>query len=139
MKGIELPINLIIIIIIAAVVLLGVLYLFSGSFTTSGGTVSLESARSQGCQELIRSGKCGDVNTIFNIMIKDFDANKNRHINDKPAPSNLYGDNLAALCYNYYNCPCFGISTETTPPSYFPIKDENCLNCCNKKVCGCLV
>ncbi|MBU5575366.1 MAG: hypothetical protein KQA40_02805 [Candidatus Aenigmarchaeota archaeon] len=138
MKGIELPINLIVIIAIALIALIGVVFLLSGALSTSGSTVSLQAATSQGCQELIRSGKCGEVMKIFEIQIKDFDANKNGKINDPIFIQGPHGepvidpgaDGLGMLCKNYYNCYSCAIGTQS-------FNEEACFECCNKKVCKC--
>jgi hypothetical protein len=55
-KGIELPINILVIVAVAIIVLLGVIALFYSSWFTSTGPVSSQSAISAGCNSASRMG-----------------------------------------------------------------------------------
>ena len=71
------------------------------------GSVSLESARNQGCQDFIKTN-C-NASIMASVLIKNFDADRNEKLNDSR-------DNVWELCRNYYYCP-----------------DETCC----KRLCGC--
>lgn len=115
MKGIELPVNALIIIILAVLVLLGILALYAGVWSPSSGGVNLESAKNNACQMLASTNCQSDPATI---LISNFDANKNGQQKDTsqtPDKSTAWdyaahcglgkstGDNLATLCLCYYN------------------------------------
>ncbi|MBU5575367.1 MAG: hypothetical protein QXF15_03460 [Candidatus Aenigmatarchaeota archaeon] len=115
MKGIELPINILVIIAMAVIVLLGLSALYMGGFGQGAGGIGLESAKSAACQQLLRSGQCGNAGYPGTIKTPGFDANKDGNLDDK--------DTLQALCENYYGC-----SGKT---------GYDFVECCNKRVCGC--
>ncbi|MCD6477152.1 MAG: hypothetical protein J7K26_03280 [Candidatus Aenigmarchaeota archaeon] len=125
MKGIELPINLLVIISIAVIVLLGLIAMYTlgiGPFTAS---VGLESVKNAACAALQRDNCVSPTDEI----IVNFDANKDGEVNpgigaDFDPNSNVKtdfvwnaadesattratktnkNDNLAALCKYYYN------------------------------------
>jgi hypothetical protein len=60
MKGVELPINVLVIVAIAIIVLLGLVALYFLGFGPFSTGVSLQAAKSQGCQALVNQG-CGDT------------------------------------------------------------------------------
>ena len=115
MKGIELPINTLIILALAVIVLIVVLFFFLGVWRPGISTVSVEAAKNNACQTLVSLG-CVDP-TI--VTINNFDANNNGR-NDATSgwdfDGNAGGDNLGALCDNYYF--------------------KNDINSC-KELCGC--
>ena len=111
MKGLELPVNILIIVVIAIIVLIAVVAMFYPAFSSGSDTVSSDVAKTTSCQLLIDRG-CGiDTNTI---PISNFDADKDSSKdpgatwewgvstcnNDDSTASN---DNLAALCDCYYS------------------------------------
>ena len=120
MKGMELPISTLIIIIIALLLFLALLAFFFGVWNPGRGSMNQESIKNNICQMLVSTG-CSQ--NTWSIPIRDFDANKNNTLNDagdviSTGPSLasgpwLYtdncgstaraGDNLAALCICYYN------------------------------------
>jgi hypothetical protein len=108
----ELPVNTLIIVILAVIVLLGILALFSGVWNPSSTGLSLEAAKSNACQLLASMGCNGDTSSI---VVNNFDANKDGAIVGGSAfntanwadPKNCNADatsqdNLAALCACYY-------------------------------------
>jgi hypothetical protein len=111
MKGMELPINTLIILVIAVIVLIAVISVFYPTWHIGIGASSAETAKSAACQKLIDSNCIRDTN---NIVIDDFDADKDEKIDPgtnwawtaecKPesGSTNSWGDNLAALCKCYY-------------------------------------
>jgi hypothetical protein len=58
MKGIELPINILVIVAVAIIVLLGVIALFYSSWFTGTGPVTAQAAISGPCNQVTRSGSC---------------------------------------------------------------------------------
>jgi len=67
MKGLELPINIIVIIVLAAVVLIAGLFLFMGSWQTSGGATQSESIFRSLCNKLLQQN-C-DVTDLNGIKV----------------------------------------------------------------------
>jgi hypothetical protein len=112
MKGIELPINILVMVAIAVIVLLGMVALYyvgSGQF---GRSVTIQAAQNDACGVMVRSNCASDSNSI---EINNFDANMNGKIGDDEEGSGWTwgtagdvcgtnsegGDNLAALCACY--------------------------------------
>jgi hypothetical protein len=111
MKGVELPINVIVIVVLCLVVLLAILALFWGVWTPGVAGISLEAAKNNACQMLVSTG----CDSPASITIKDFDADKDGTLNEAdlisstdPAdckPGNngkTLGDNLVMLCLCWY-------------------------------------
>jgi hypothetical protein len=105
MKGVELPISTIVIVVIALVILLAILALFFGVWTPGSSGVSLEAAKNSACQILLSTG-CGDTEKIY---VNNFDADKdgefdpNENVGDCNIPGGDSGDNLYMLCRCWYN------------------------------------
>jgi hypothetical protein len=89
-KGVELPINILVIVAIAVIVLLGLVALYFAGFGPFGGAVSYQAAKNAGCEELVRTG-CGDTTAI----IVNFDSNGDGTVGGA-------GDTLQALCEGWY-------------------------------------
>jgi flagellar basal body-associated protein FliL len=109
MKGIELPINALIIIAIAVIVLIALVSMFYSTFSSSSVTVSLDMAKSQACRALVEGNNCNTNVNTWNIPVYNFDANKDKATSPGSEPlaafptCNLGGkDNLARLCACYY-------------------------------------
>lgn len=106
MKGIELPINVLIIVAVALVVLLGLIAIYFSGFGPFTGAMTLESAKNEACRELVQERRC-NTNTN-NIAIDGFDADGDGTEDSGTtwnwaAPScSIYTDNLASLCYCVY-------------------------------------
>ena len=121
MKGISLPINVLVIIVLALIILIAILALFYGIWPSGVSGVNLVAVKNNACQILLDTG-CGETRLI---QINNFDADKDGSIDPStgwtwgtacpPTDPNL-GDNLASLCACYY-----------------PIADE--LGC--QDLCGC--
>ena len=58
MKGAELPINIIIIFILALAVLIAMIAIFMGVWTPGAASLSQESAKNSACQKYVGSGHC---------------------------------------------------------------------------------
>jgi len=120
MKGIELPINALIIIVVAILVLLGIVALWMSGWGGGSQGVTVEAAKATGCGALMRSaGGCTGVTpanifydgqNLVNHVLK-FDADGDGTAGDADGT-----DNLQSLCTRYYNA--------ATP--------SDC-----RKVCGC--
>lgn len=111
MKGVELPINTIVILVIALIILLAILALFFSVWRPGVGGITLEAAKNNACQMLISTG-CGDTNSI---IVKDFDADEDGNLGTAETGSGWTwgtsvcggavsnnGDNLASLCACQY-------------------------------------
>lgn len=117
LKGVELPINVMIIVTLALIVLIAIIALFFGVWNPGKGSITLEVAKNNACQMLISLG-CDDIDPA-SISINDFDANKDGNLiggagtlsnpwsssKDCSSGSNVGSskDNLATLCLCYYS------------------------------------
>jgi len=140
-KGISLPINAIIIIVIAVIVLIAILSMFTTIFRPSSSTVSLETATKATCLR-VNPTLCrfnSDPNFPHENMaaarspVYDFDANKDGIINTFTPDGNDWltsylDDNLETLCMNFHSCSNAGL-TEVSWTAWS--------SCCLKRICGC--
>ena len=110
MKGIALPIEVIVIVVIAVIILLALIALFFPAYSPFSTAVGLESVKSEACRQYVQQTQCrGDVKyrAIYN-----YDANYDGKLEgtavwewgkgwDDVCGKNLLGtgDNLASLCY----------------------------------------
>jgi hypothetical protein len=101
MKGIELPINVLIIISVALLVLLGIVALWMSGWSGGSQGVTIEAAKAAGCGALMRnsSGCTGVDPAIINFTgtypaVPSMDVNHDDAINA--------GDTLQSLCNTYY-------------------------------------
>jgi hypothetical protein len=131
MKGLELPINVLIIVAIAIIVLIAVVAMFYPNFKNSSITVNTDIYKSQACQIMIDRG-C--TPSPKEISIPNFDANKDGEQAGSPTwtfgeggstcgASSNGGDNLASLCACYYSIGLKGT-------------DDEGISAC-KRFCGC--
>jgi len=95
MKGIELPINILIIVAIAVIVLIAVIAMFYPAFNSGSSTVGLETAKTQACRSLVVGLKCNTTIALNTIRVDNYDVNGNGFVNE--AADNL--DNLCDLKY----------------------------------------
>jgi Tfp pilus assembly protein PilE len=105
MKGIELPINVMIIVLIALVVLIAIIALFTGVWNPGSQSLSLESAKSSACQKLV-SAQCSFE--TYDIVVNNYDADNDGKIDPGTSFSKCSDwtgstdydkcDNLYALC-----------------------------------------
>lgn len=125
MKGVELPINVLILVVLGLIILLAILGLFYGVWTGGASGVNLESAKNSACQLLISTGCNDNIETIYT---NNFDADKDGTLdtgfglgqcNEVPTigPSK---DNLRMLCKCWYNIP-----------------DDRIIEDCKKLICNC--
>lgn len=121
MKAIELPINALIIIVLAVIVLIAVIALFYTGIIGPREAVSAQTALNNACMKLLTYNCNSETKTI---AVNNFDADKDGTVGDvgiwtwgdacNPSPA-ADGDNLASLCACYYQ-----INSET-----------ECKNLCN--------
>jgi hypothetical protein len=126
MKGAELPVNTIIIIVLAILVLVAIITIYSGTYSPARGSMNLDAVKNNACQDLINRGCYVSSGAI---PVINFDANMNGNNivggTENYAPSDALvcdgngGDNLARLCACYY-----GVSTERQ---------------CRESICHCAV
>jgi len=124
MKGLELPISTVVIIVIALVVLLAMIAFLFGVYGPGTESVNLETAKNNACRVYTSMG-C--VLETKDIPISNFDADQDGVVGDTGAvtsigscgPTGVADDNLYMLCKCYY-------ATDD---------DENL---CKVRVCGCI-
>ena len=71
-KGLTLPVNAVVIIVIAALVLGGIIYFYRSGWQPTTGGVTQQAAKDSACLELVNRG-CGIEDTI-NVITDNFDA-----------------------------------------------------------------
>lgn len=94
MKGIELPINVLIIVVIAIIVLIALVSMFYNPVNVGGSVVGLDNAKSQACRSLSVGYGCDKNADLDDIMVYDFDANGDGNMDSE--------DTLMALCEDKY-------------------------------------
>jgi hypothetical protein len=109
MKGVELPINILVIVAIAVIVLLALVALYFIGFSPFSTSISIEGVKNAACSELVRRGCIDTTNTI---QTPGFDSDNDGTSGETAAN----GDNLDKLCENFYN----------------RINETDC-----KRLCGC--
>ncbi|MEM5785625.1 MAG: hypothetical protein QXY29_01080 [Candidatus Aenigmatarchaeota archaeon] len=95
MKGLELPINLIIIIIIAGVILLALLYLFTNAWQSGGGGVQSENVFRSLCQKFVTQYNC-DPNKISQVSLTI--SGKTYSLSTECSSRGVSGDACARAC-----------------------------------------
>jgi len=135
MKGVELPINILVIVAVAVVVLLGIVALYFVGWSPFPATVGLESAKNEGCRQLVQERRCGT--DTWNIEIDNFDADQDGAVGSQdtgivvgPCRGTVgqAEDTLFMLCYCHYAMDQIGPPALTT--------DQVNARC--KELCGCL-
>ena len=125
MKGLELPINALIIIVVAVIVMIALIAMFYPAFLSGSSTVTLETAKSQACKALVEGNNCNTTQAVlWNIYVYGFDADKDG--------TNNPGPNTGANCQTstsqdnlYMLCKC-----------HFQIDPATDASSC-RKLCGC--
>jgi len=114
-KGVELPINILVIVAIAVIVLLGLVALYFTGFGPFSATAGIEAVKNQACTELNpRAGCTSDVATIT----VNYDVNGDGDII-------LADDNLQTFGIKYYGCPAYDAANPSPTTS------------CVKRICSC--
>ena len=92
MKGIELPINVLVIVVIVVIVLIAVIAVYFTGWTPYASSAGLDATKNDICRRLVMGHGCNvDPDQI---EITTFDADNSGTLND--------GDNLQDLCDNFY-------------------------------------
>ncbi len=120
MKGVELPLNTVIIIAILLLVLLGALSLWMIGWGGQAPGIDVEAVKTKACAELIRRG-CDTDPMLIGV---NFDADQNgqaipRISCDRSCGPGASCDNLRTLARCWFGCPDLTIVQ------------------CAKKLCGC--
>ena len=115
MKGIELPINILVVVAVAVIVLLGVIALYFSGFMGPAGLMSQEAAKQKYCAIIMRSPDgCAEGYGLQNVTVMDFDADKDGKLDsgkawdwdtndiDDCVADNTVDDNLASLLACYF-------------------------------------
>jgi hypothetical protein len=126
LKGLELPVNTMIVVVVCLIVLLAIVALFYGTWNSGKGALSQEAAKNSACQALVAMSCNADPSSI---SVRDFDADRDGNLNTvgnlKGACNSAQGDTLYMLCKCWY-----GISEVLYPtPEQF---NDQC-----KSVCMC--
>ncbi|PVX24649.1 MAG: hypothetical protein CW691_06965 [Candidatus Bathyarchaeum sp.] len=114
MKGISLPINVLVIVVIAVIVLLGVVSVYFTSWSPFGESMNAESAKTAGCRRIINN--CDLIGDDFDDYAKSlvfdgltglpsFDVNGNDEIGDEATESDD-GDTMFNLCRTFFGTDC---------------------------------
>lgn len=69
MKGMELPINVLIIVAVALIALLGVIALYFSGFNPFSTTMSVEAVKNEACRRLVQERRC--LATPSQVIISD--------------------------------------------------------------------
>ena len=125
MKGLELPINVLIIIAVALIVLLAVVAMYFSGFNPFTSAIGLEGIKNDACRKLVQEKRC--MVTSKEIEIQGFDANRD-------------GDNVAGTEWDFddtdYDCSAGGDGNDNLAAlcdCYYSIESEG--QC--KVMCGC--
>lgn len=105
MKGLELPINVLILIAIAVIVLLAVIVLFFSGFGGPSRAITLQTAVSTACAEWQRKGLT--TKAANTITIDYYDANGDGTITAATGCGGT-ADNLGTLALKFYGIACSG-------------------------------
>ena len=92
-KGVELPINILVIVAIAVIVLLGLVALYFVGFNPFSTTAGLEGIKNKACQELVQTNNCGVDTSIITV---NYDV-------DGDGSIILVNDNLETFCAKFYS------------------------------------
>lgn len=74
MKGLELPVNILVVIAVAVIVLLGITALYLAGFTPFGTSISTQSAWNAACQNVVASCSYYDTTDRLNDIVTIIDA-----------------------------------------------------------------
>ena len=91
MKGVELPINILVIVAIAVIVLLGLVALYFVGFNPFSTTAGLEGIKNKACQALVQTNNCGVATSTIPVSY------------DVGGDSDATNDFLDDFCATYYS------------------------------------
>jgi hypothetical protein len=93
-KGIELPINILVIVAIAVIVLLGMVALYFTGWSPFGGTVGIESIKNSACIDYARNNDCTPDPATIPV---NYDV-------DGDGTIDVANDNLQEFAEAFYGC-----------------------------------
>ena len=93
MKGIELPINILVIVAIAVIVLLGMVALYFAGWSPFSGSVGVESVKNAACINYTRNNDCSPDPSTVNI---NYDVNGDGAVDA--------ADTLQGFADGFYGC-----------------------------------
>jgi len=104
-KGVELPINILVVVAIAVIVLLGLVALYFIGFSPFAGATGLEGIKNEACRQYVQNKNCAGAVTA--VTIPNYDADGDTTIDEgsgwvtcaDPATQ----DNLMSLCACQYS------------------------------------
>ena len=100
MKGVSLPINMLIILIIAIIVLIASLAMFTNVFSQSSSGLQLDAAKNSGCQKFISLNGCTDSTvTAADIKINEIKCGQAESTNPGDGITD-HLDELITYCFN---------------------------------------
>ena len=123
MKGVELPINILVIVAVAVIVLLGIVALYFAGFIGPASTINQGAAKTAGCSYVMNNPNGCQTVTPINIIFGGAGGPSRFDVNGDGTYT--AADNLQALCERYY-------SVVPTVPADIAKDASNC-----RKVCGC--
>lgn len=138
MKGVELPISTIVVIVISILVLVAIIVLFNNVWNPGSDLAKLEGAKSNACQMLssINGCKSTDNGITKTIVVNGFDADKDgtQDSGQNVGTVGVLGtsctkNDLNAQDNLFKLCECWYMIAGTT--------DEMINDNCKKQVCGC--
>jgi len=130
MKGLELPMSTLVVIIVALVILIAIISLFYNIWPKGAETVSLETAKNSACQLLSSTGCTLRPDQIF---INNFDADKDGVVGTVD-PSEVGYDFDITDCGDTANPAATDDNLRMLCACYYNIGDEDE---CKTKVCNC--
>ncbi len=101
MKGIELPINVLVIVALAVIVLLGMIALYMAGTSGPIGSIALGAAKQSGCAKLLNSNNCG-VDPDYIGVNFDVDGDGMINITSCDGSAITCPDNLGAFLNAYF-------------------------------------
>ena len=117
MKGLELPVNVLIILVLGLIILIAVIVLVYDASKPAVSSVDLTTAKNNACQMLVSVG-CGPGQS-GSIRVSNFDANRDGEMDVK--------DTLLELCREYY-------LIDGSNDKYASPDDQ-----CRVEICGCSI
>jgi hypothetical protein len=106
MKAVSLPINILVIIAIAVIVLLGLIAMYFTGFGPFTTAVSLEGVKNEACRELVQQYRCD--RDLDDILTDNFDV---------AGDGDSANDNLESLCSIHFNLDAAGCKQMCGCPS----------------------
>lgn len=127
MKGIELPVNVLVIIAIAVLVMLGMIALYVAGILPAG-QINEFSSMTEACGQL--KGGSPPCSTSTKTIDINWDADKNGNIDSS--------DSLFDYCTNWKSCDEYGYDEDDSGEiEENEITDASKEACCKAIVCGC--